>query len=598
MGNPNDDMRMGLGVDLDDGSFRQADKAYDTIEKDILAVGKATKIASRDLKSLGSITEKSAKQSLDDLQAMRKELIGIGDAAEKATKSTKGIGVGGGGIAGKTISVGKGISGAISPAFEATRGIEELTKAVPNLASSLASGVATMGPLGIAASVALVAVTAAIAIFNESTREQAEEIKRRGEEERRIAIEIADGLTTAQAEIEEQSAQKRKAQLEKTLAEDVEAYEEWANDRSELQKRLEQVFGNEEDVLDQNIKTTEAQIKAFQSTTDEYREALESGDLAANDAADAQKEAAKSAEKAAAKQKKEAEKAATTQTREAEKAATSQIKAAEDSARKAQETANKIIAANQKYAQAVDDINKDLNRSIRDALKDSQRAMRDLTVDANRSQLEAGRTANDASLELNKGFHREAERAQRDNQRALKDIIKQGTRSQQDLLAARDFLALDQLSKQTQRQLEDVGSAANVEADEREIATKEARDDLKEANRIDLRERQIAFRDQRNDLKQSLREQRLDLRQASNDRLADAATALNRELETAQQGANALLNMEVQFWQSRIGIAQSAMGVAPAGGGGNVNLTINGANMSTMQMQNVALDVMARVGLT
>jgi len=102
-----------------------------------------------------------------------------------------------------------------------------------------------------------------------------------------------------------------------------------------------------------------------------------------------------------------------------------------------------------------------------------------------------------------------------------------------------------------------------------------------------------------------LRDQRIDIRQSANDRLADAATSLNRELELAQQGANALVGIESQLWQTRIGMAQSgaaAMGAAPVSGGyggvgGNVNFNISGSNMTPNQIDAQIRQAMTGMGV-
>lgn len=617
MGNPNDSLRLDFGVDTDDSSFRNADKRLDKLDKNIRDSGKSATVAGRALTELGQDAAKGAQAAIDDLQAMRRELVGIGDAADKARTSTSKVGGGldaGGfasrtgqlrGAAGTLAGLGGGNLGAVGGALEATQAIGEMAEALPSLSKNLGGATTALG-----------ALTAAGLVIVNALQQNAAKIESEFSASLNSAQEYFTLIRTSSQE--EIDARLDALKIQKASNDDYLAYLD--NLKTEIQASGGVVgdaieglnalgistteYSAALQALDKEIqeaKTTAAGLNADENNLTKARGKVPATNAEAADSeqelAAARGDTANATDKAA----KEAEQAAATQAREAEKARAAQEKAAEDAARKAEETANKIIAANTKYANAVEDIGTDLARSIRDASIEARREAVNLTKDLNREIAKAGRAANDAQLELDTDYYRERAKLERDTQRQLKNIIRQANREQQDLLAARDFLAADLLTKQTKREIEDTGGAANAAAEEQKIAREEAFEDLQGQIEIERRERLIAFREQKADLGKALREQTIDLRRAANDRITDATTALNRELELAQQGANALIGVESQLWQARIGLAQqgmAALGAAPiGGGGGGVNLTINGANMSTNQMRTVALDVMSRVGV-
>lgn len=598
MGNPND-MEIGYGVDVDDASFRRGINATEKLENAVEKTAKTAKIAGRALGDFTKDVSKSARNATSDIQDLRKELLKAADAGKKARSSASG---GGGAAIGRATQAAGALTGGqlggVGDILNAADAISDLKSSAVDAIGPLknsASGLVSLGVAGAALAAAMVIAAIALKDYTDAASEQAAQINATIDAQRKVGQEIARGNLTSEdaaARIAELNAVReeeanRLAELEKAnqaatdqLGDLNVAFINLGGARGALEL-VDERFQS----LTKNVNESKGLIGDYDAEITALEDALKSGKLEASDAA-------------VVEQQLEAARAGTTDAttdaaKETEQAAKKQIKAAEDAAKAQEQAANKIASAYTKLENTVDDISTDLVRSIADAKVDTKRAFRDLFQDVSAESAEAGRAITDAQLEEQIKFGQESAKIQRDNQRAIKNIFKQANRDQTDLLAERDFLALDQLSKQTKRELEDVGDNAEAVQDEREIARKDEQAAVKRQNAIVGRERVIANRKQQQNLRRNLRDEIIDLNKAGRRKVTDAVTGLNREIALAQEGANALVTIERNMWAARIGLANAGTGGST--GGGAMNLTINGANMSTGTMRTVALDVFARL---
>ncbi len=593
-----DDVRTEVGFDVDRGSVADAIAAY----KSIAAEAKVNQVLVGELIptyiKLARTIKKEFKEVADSVESSFSKIT------SKITKSGKQIGSDvGTAISRQSQRTGRSVArlaqGDISAVSELSESLPELAKGAKSAVKSvigskgIVQGMIQLSAAGVAAAVAVAALAIVVSDLVETAEEQTRALGATIDAQRQIEEEIKGGLTS-------EEAQQRIKDLEELAAAEQLRNDKLKEGREELDKALggkavTDVVGflGSATGIDPRIKSLGEETKKssdlladYTAQISEYNDAITEGSLAANDAAIAEEEATKEREKAAEEIKKLVEKSTAEAQRAAEKAANAQ----------------------RKYTESLSDAAIELSRGLAAASESAARASRDLENELKEAATGATRAANDARIEADIDFFEESKRNHRENVRAINDIIKQGNRDQKDLIADRDFLSADQLSKDAKRALEDIKDNAEAEKEELEIATGEKIEELRRNLMIERREQKIAARAKRRDQIQQSREEIQDLRQANQQKLSDLKTSLERELTLASQGISKKLELEGEYWSQSIGRMQqlfSQSGLAgpnrsSGGSAGDIfnSLSVSGANLSANEIERLMLKTLNKTGMT
>lgn len=567
-----------------DAQVAAAKKATDAIKKQQQeterAAKSAAKVAQDSLREQQRVVQSQQRVQQQTISQRKEHIGGAGDIASSV-----------GQISGLASSVGLDTSG-----FGVAQGIADTVEALPRLKEAVTSipqtlgaAATALGPVGLVAAGALAALGVAIAIFSESTREAAEKVKLQGEAARAVADQIAGGLTEQDAakQVEQLEAQVR--ERERLLAEDQAAYDEWVKNHEGLAGALGQAFDQEEDALAANVDANKQKLKELQANIGEYNEAIDRGLPQTVEAAEkenalaAARDQTASTSTDAAKQEASRQKAIQEAEQKAKTIAQAQ-QAYSDAAGSAQRKYNDALkAASNTLKDAGKDIQTNLKRSMADLAKSTASDLTKMVTDLNRADQQA-------RIEQ----HRDALAAGRKQADDLAKIQRDANRSQKDLLRNRDFLALDLLAENTQTQIEDQQTAADIEARERDIAAADAATDRRRAAYQERTDRLEQHRQAMTDAREAARRQLEDARTANERQRRDAALAKQSELANAQAALKSKLALEAEYWKQSIGLVQNAIGAIRGASGGNVNVNVNqnfnGANVSSQQMELAAMN--------
>jgi len=561
------------------------------------------------------VDKKSINDTIKSLKEIGKEIDNVGAGAD-GLRARLSAGGGGGISAGissrrtssPSTSAGTGIDrelAGLRQSLQNTSGgvsdfrgnVSDFGDVALGVADTLASGggiidvvgqIAQISPL---ASAGLGLFQSALALTQQEAQRGADELNSRIDAQRELDEAIVDGLTSqdAQAQIS------RLSELRDLEQDRLDRLEEGA-------RQLEEQFGPLTGVLEElqpqvgavmdELDESRAIFEAYGNEIENLQGALDEGRLATNDAESAESDLAGSRDDGA---------------REAEKLAKEEEKRQEKIADAIRESGEAVEDARRNFANASDDIRKETSRNLSDARRGAKRALSDLATEARRGAEQAGRAYNDARLEADKQGAEEQRQQIVAFNREIRDIIRQANRDQSDLLAQRDFLAIDQLSKETQRALEDTGIAANDERSDLLDAQQIRRDDLKRSYQIDRREARVASNQRAKDTRKALRDELSDIRRAGRRKLEDQRTLLQREIEQAQIALKRKLELEGAFYEQSLALASRLSGGSLGAGAGsisntsnsrtsnNANITINGSNSA--QMQRIVIDTLQQTGM-
>jgi hypothetical protein len=459
-----------------------------------------------------------------------------------------------------------------------------ITTSIPllgSLATHLVALVPALGATGaaiaaVAAPVAaVVAVIAGLVLAIKSIGDAAEEARKQVEEQYNASkkrIEIEREIADFQREGDKQGAQARLDELKRQQEDADKLLTELYVARDRINKAYEELGAainpEERAKLGAQGQELDKEIEAEQKLFDERAK-----ETAALEAAIPGIQDARAEERALAETRDNASSAIDA----ANKAEQSRQKAIDDAQHQIEQAQQKAQAAQDNYNKAVEDAGRtarnaaaDIRTKLGDALKDLVTKTRRQAIDDTIKQ-----NADAADLRL-KQFRAEQDALQAHG-RALRDILKNANRSQEDLLKERDFLALENLSKGTERQLEDANQAARDAQHDRDIANRrEVQDFQTQVMRLRT-ERLNDYQRQQVDLRTNATRELRDAQIAKQRALQQAHEALNRELEIARRGQNAMLDQTAKFWQSMVALV-------PAGGGGS-------STAARQDMRNIALDV-------
>jgi hypothetical protein len=506
---------------------------------------------------------------------------------------------------------------------EAGLGLAEIGSALPEIKDRAAEVVEKLtGPNGIAGSMgelalqagvvglALAAVGAALVIFTLEAKKRAEELRKAFEAERDVALEAARGDITKEIAEERIKTLQAENEAEKKLIEErkqqlLEAFKE-GEFSPEYQRSI--------DTSTEAIKKNEAEIQALTKT-------LESGTLATEEAAKAQeqldtvrlsaqqilqdardKEAgitpqmrtlqeALSQGVLSAAEASEAE-ALLAKMREDTAGSTEDAKKAEAERQKAMQEwvaqQERIAQISENYASAVANAARGASQATQDAGRKLKDSFADIRTGAGRQLADDAIKAKQDELDLKRKQYEDEQKLIRDHQRAMRDIIKNANRDQEGLLAERDFLSLDQLSKQTKREIEDQQQAdKDAQDDQQRANTEELRDFQQQQQRVRaerLRDYERSITDTRTQNQRELRDIQINKQR----QLQQATEARNKELQLAQEGINRKLKLEAEYWRR-------SAALIPGGNGGT---TAAGATGGMGSVEDFVLSTIGAIGLT
>lgn len=441
------------------------------------------------------------------------------------------------------------------------------------LVGSLATGLLTLVPaLGVTgaaiAAIALpiagvVAVIGGLILAIKSLGDAAEEARKQVDEQYNASkkrIEIEREIADFQRENDKAGAQARLDELKRQQEDANKLLTEIYVARDEINKAYEELGAalNPEERAklgaqgEERQKQLEAETKLFQERQKEI-DALEAAIPGIADAT-AEEEALAAAREGG-----------TDAAKEAEKAEASRQKAVDDAQRQIEQAQEKARAAQDNYNKALADAATTARNSAQDIRTKLKDALVDLATSSRRQAIDDTTKQNDDLTDIRVAQFRAEQDAFMKHGRALRDILKNANRSQEDLLAERDFLALDSLSKQTARQIEDEAQATEDVAAERAIANRNEFTDF-QTQTVRLRnERLTDFRRQQMDLRNNSERELRDVQVTKRRQLEQARDALQRELDMAKRGIENKLQLEAAYWQQSAGMIPTAGG---AGGGG------------------------------
>lgn len=553
-------------------------KELDEIVRSAVKLEKKTKDADAAVKQLTADLQKAGATSSEINQAAQ-QFDQMGDATRRRG-SLSGIGRGVGRLGG---GVDLSTTGGLA---EAGLGLGEVASALPEVVAQAKGAVTSLtgpgglagslGALGVASGLAIVAVVAiglAIKKFADDAKKQAEELASVVDQRRKVGQEIAQGLTTEEATARQEELNRLREEEVKLLKDLKDAEQQYKDETGAL--------GGVIGAVDPRVKKLKEEIATSEKLIDDYNaeqkalsKAIEGGKLEANDAAAAEAELANARGEAgtatldAAEQEKKTE-------QEREKAAQEAQRAQEKAMQEWVAQQERIAQISENYASAVENAARSASQATEDARKKLADSLKDIRTGIGRQLADDAIKAKQDEANLKRQQYEDEQKRLRDHQRAMRDIIKDANRSQEDLLAERDFLALDQLSRQTKRDIEDQQQADLDAQDEQQRANDQELRDFKQQQQTlraeRLRDYQRSIVDARTQNQRELR----DIQVNKQRQLDLAAEARNKELRMAQEGINRKLQLEAEYWRR-------SQGLIPGGNGGT-NGTATNTNYSSTQ---------------
>jgi hypothetical protein len=550
------------------GSVDKSDKSVNELSSSLTNFDKIAENAFDAAAKRAEKLQDEAKKTSDTFDMMAKKTEVAFSKMEQARPSAAG-GDGGGSLGGVTSGLsqaggallGEGFGG-VGKILELAQGATELTEVAGDAKrgiTSLGGGIVKTGAAAGVAGIALVALGVVVKSFLDEANEAAEELTTAVDATRQVNEQIAQGLTSedAQARIEELN---RLREEEVKILEPLQDGQEKVNDRLGVFSGIAGKFEPRVKRLNQELEKSEELVEGYDAEIEKLNEALDEGKLSANDAAVAEQERAEEAEKAAEELIREEEKLA------------DKRKGAIDKLANAQEQALKQTAnANKKFNQALSDSSAQTSQALSDASKGAAKARKKLTRDFSETMAEDLADGFENVLDIGKDFGKELKQNQIELNRSIRDINRKASDDIQDSLDDRNVLQLLEIQKQRKREIRDEKIANRDETQDAQTARNERLDEERDAQKELKQERLDAFRDQKRDLKEDLSDQRDSINIAASRRRDQLRKARQRELQIIQEG----LAEQEKAWKKfvkefvKAGAAlNDAMGSGGSGGSG------------------------------
>lgn len=633
----------------DDQGPVRTEFAFDVVDNDVANVkGTFQEIentARATTQAIGGFAEEIMALPFDAMsEQARTAFYEIEESIDRVANKQEGLsrGMGGIGAVGGLSRLG-GTVGRLTGSSEITQ-VSQLGQALPQLASgakdafsgvqSVIGGLGKLAIVGGIAGIAIVALGVVLTAAFKNAREEAAEFAANIDAIRVINEKIASGLTTtiAQTELDRLiKARELETEINELAAETAEKYNEAAKDSIATQAASALAaatgivawrdLGSAVDDLDPRVKgandalsESDAILADYDEQIQQLTQSMQDGSLTANDIAEAE-------EKLAGVREEQATEAA----RNAERASAAQAKAVEDTAAAYEKGAKRIADAQSQYSSAVASANAATAAAISEAKNTAKRALADLAKETQQAYLDSLRDYHQAQLEVNEDYYQDEQQARRDHERTIRDIYRDAGRDQEDLLAKRDFLAMDELSRQTRRALEDVATGAIDEKKERDIAAAIRLEDLKASLQLEQEEIQLASEEKQEQLKEDLK---LELRQieeagakrlrelrasyqeevmaaqeAMHQKLSDIQKALQEELDMTQDGTSKKLQLEAAYWEQSINQVRQATAAVSGPVSTNTNQTwntqlqVNGSGLTSSELYATMANLLVETGI-
>lgn len=311
MATTQDDVRIGIGIDVDSPGAMKAITELANIKRSISALGNEFKTGAKDVdtytKELAALEAKA--RTLDDVLnsvgERRRINIQSGAIADPNASAGRGLRtfgrelrmlpstqIPGAGIGTDAVANIIRVGGAFTDLTAKTKVAAVAAQALtPALGAQAAATAAAYVPIALLAA-GFVAIGVAITSLVNSTSQNVDRINSWAENQRDLNQRIADGLTTEDAQTELDSLTEAQERNRQTLATLQGAYDDSQRQLGIL-SGVARVFSGDEEALATQISDTNKEIVKQQGDIDALRLALEDGSLAANDAADAEEALAK-----------------------------------------------------------------------------------------------------------------------------------------------------------------------------------------------------------------------------------------------------------------------------------------------------------------
>ncbi|NJL71457.1 MAG: hypothetical protein HC888_07475 [Candidatus Competibacteraceae bacterium] len=553
----NDDIRYQLGIDVDSGQVRRVKDELKSLKKDVEGLQGQGVSRGNAVDSLSTLGGGSGMVS-----------TGLNDLAS-----------------GNILDMISGLADITEGSANAARGLKETTGALAGNGGLLKS-VVKLGAVGAVAAAAVVALGIAFDKFMKQAQKQTKELNSVVDAQRDLGQQIAEGLTSEDAQKQLDLLVKQREAEQEVLAK---LEDGWKDMNRELGGTADAVALVEPRVkaLKEQLSTSKESMASFDAQIQALTGALENGRLSANDAAASER---KLAEERAQLEEKEAV--------EAEKELAESTQRLSDALK---EGADRVADLQRDLDNTLSDIKKQSTRASKDARDSLRRDVRELGITEKETKSQIQRETNDELAKLARDAAEDEKSARRRENFDIAQLLRDAGRSQKQLWSERNFLAQDQLSRETEYALEDAKYRSRAEAEERQANRDMQLKEMQNASSIQLRELQISTSHQVSARKRALDDELRDIRTATERQVEDAKTATEREIQITQQGIQRKLALEAEYWQKSaemIGGGRAGPTTNQANSTYNTALTINGSGLSGNEMQLVGLNILRRVGIS
>lgn len=521
------------------------------------------------------------------------------------------------------------LSGALGQVSEKVGVVTTVATALTPALGATAAGIAGIAVAAAPFVIALAGIGLALKALADQAAEEAAAINAIVDAQRSVAQDIANGLTTVEAEEKLKTLNAQRQAEADLLAKNQRIYDENINNAGALSGVLKLTSGAEQALSDQIAKSKE-NIEGYDTSINSLTQATENGSLAANDAAEAERKLAEERSKAALTSADNAGKEIAARNRadaatgdanekrlktiiDEKEEIQAQIDVLEKSGITTDEVTNKLAALKDQLgllgkesdyisstalaASKARDAEKQAEKDAEDASKKAEQAQEQYTksvqsaTTAYRNSVQdigtrLSQTLQDNTLKLNRDltdistkYNRDeydlqikANRAERDALQSqmddLADIRRNAAKDEQEALREGDFKALFLAREKGAETLQEEAEAAERTRAKRQQSNQDALEDLRRAN-----ERQRA------DRITGYERANADARTAQQRELQQAALTRQRALQVASEGLNAELKQLGNYYAARLKMDQQyqAQSLKMASGGAGTS----GANATS-----------------
>jgi hypothetical protein len=501
------------------------------------------------------------------------------------------------------------LSGALGQVSEKVGVVTTVATALTPALGATAAGIAGIAIAAAPFVIALAGIGLALKALSDQAAAEAETINSIIDAQRSVAQDIANGLTTEEAEEKLATLNAQRKEEADLLAKNQQIYRENIENQGALTAVIKATSGAEQALNDQ-IATSTGLLEGYDTSINALTKATQDGSLAANDAAEAEIRLAEERSKAAltsadnaARQLQAEQKALGATEEQNQKRLTTiederaviekQIEVLTASGVTSEEVTGKIAGLNDQLGllgeessfikdKALEvsrarDAEKKAAKDAEDAAKKAQQAQEQYTKAVQSAKTAYIQSVKDIGTRLTQTLADNRTKFERDligltnkNQQDEYDLQLKGNRAERD--AALDQIDdLDKLRKDARKSEQEALREGDfkqlyLSRESAKEAATEQQDELnKERERRSLSQRdaledlRLNFERQRNLRKQGYEYSNIDAQTAQQRELRQAMVTRQRALQVASEGMNAELRMRQNFWNAAVNQTQNAL---------------------------------------